>query len=192
MRQPGFTSWQRYAFSQSLHFIFYCLPGFFPGFLELYLIYHLINKIYIMKRSSTAIWHGTGKEGSGKIVTQSQALDHVAYSWKTRFTEEKGTNPEELIAAAHASCYTMKLSFLLTDAGHHPEVIRTNCTITMEDGKINGSNLDVRAKVQGITGAKFEELAQKAKETCPVSMALSIPVSITAVIIDEMVGEATS
>lgn len=145
-----------------------------------------------MKRTATAVWHGTGKEGSGKLATQSKTLDHTPYNWKTRFTEEKGTNPEELIAAAHAGCFTMKLSFVIGEGGHTPEVIRTNCTVSMDDGKITGSHLDVRGKVPGITKEQFESYAEKAKTECMVSKALNLNITLTAVIIDELEKETSS
>jgi lipoyl-dependent peroxiredoxin len=145
-----------------------------------------------MKKTATAVWHGSGKEGSGKLATQSKALDHVPYSWKTRFTEEKGTNPEELVAAAHAGCFSMKLSFVLGEAGHVPEVIRTSCAITLEDGKISESHLDVRAKVPGVSNVQFESYAEKAKNECPISKSLNTKISLTAVIIDELEKETTN
>jgi len=145
-----------------------------------------------MKKTATAVWHGSGKEGSGKLGTQSKALDHVPYSWKTRFTEEKGTNPEELIAAAHAGCFSMKLSFVLGEAGHVPEVIRTSCAISMEGGTITESHLDVHAKVSGVTRDQFENYAEKAKAECPVSKALNFKITLTAVLMDEKQEETTT
>ncbi len=138
-----------------------------------------------MKKSSSATWHGSGKEGYGKLSSQSQALQNVPYKFATRFGDEKGTNPEELIAAAHAGCFTMKLSFVLTEAGHTPEVIKTNCSITLEDGKISGSLLDVHAKVPGLRASDFEKHAEEAKKNCPVSLALNIPIELKASLIDE-------
>jgi osmotically inducible protein OsmC len=145
-----------------------------------------------MKKTATAVWHGSGKEGSGKLGTQSKALDHVPYSWKTRFTEEKGTNPEELIAAAHAGCFSMKLSFVLGEAGHVPEAIHTNCAISLEDGKITESHLNVHAKVPGVSRDQFESYAEKAKSECPVSKALNLKVTLTAVLVDEKQEETTT
>jgi lipoyl-dependent peroxiredoxin len=147
------------------------------------------QKLTHMKRSSSVTWHGSGKEGSGKISTQSKTLASVPYSYSTRFGEEKGVNPEELIAAAHASCYTMKLSFVLGAAGHEPEVIKTTCTVLMEDSVITESHLEVGAKVPGITGAQFEQYAEEAKKTCPVSKALSINITLTAHLTDETVEQ---
>jgi lipoyl-dependent peroxiredoxin len=139
-----------------------------------------------MKRSSSVTWHGSGKEGNGKISTQSKALSSVPYKYATRFGEEKGVNPEELIAAAHASCYSMKLSFVLTEAQHVPELIRTTCTVSMENGVISGSHIDVGARVPGITAAQFENYAEEAKKTCPVSKALNLTITLSAHLTDEV------
>src|SRR5262245_27735569 len=92
--------------------------------------YHIIS--VQMKRSSIAVWHGSGKEGKGTITSQSEALDNAPYAWNSRFSEARGTNPEELIAAAHAGCFTMKLSFLLSDAGYPPDEIETTSTVTLK------------------------------------------------------------
>src|SRR5438132_857732 len=105
----------------------------------------------MFKRSSTAVWKGSGKEGSGTITTQSKLMDHALYKYNTRFAEEKGTNPEELIAAAHAGCFTMKLSFLLGEAGFVPEEIETTASVTLEKSGITDSHLSVKAKVPGIS-----------------------------------------
>ena len=125
-----------------------------------------------MKRSSTAIWYGTGKTGSGKITSQSKALDHAHYAYNTRFEEEKGTNPEELIAAAHAGCFTMKLSFLINEAGFTADEIETKSTVTLEKSGITKSHLSVKAKVPNLVKEKFIECAERAKNECPVSRAL--------------------
>lgn len=133
-----------------------------------------------MKKSSTAIWHGSGKEGSGTITSDSKALDNAPYTWNTRFTEEKGTNPEELIAAAHAGCFTMKLSFLLADAGHPAEEIKTTCTVTLEGSKLSESHLVVNAKVPGMSQQLFLDCAERSKNECPVSKALNLNVTMEA------------
>lgn len=135
-----------------------------------------------MKRTSTAIWYGTGKTGSGKITTQSRALDRAHYAWNSRYEEEKGTNPEELIAAAHAGCFTMKLSFLLNEAGFTADEIETTSTVTLEKSGITGSHLAVKAKVPGLSKEKFDECAERAKKECPVSRALSITISMDALL----------
>jgi osmotically inducible protein OsmC len=133
-----------------------------------------------MKRTATAVWNGSGKDGSGKLSTQSTVLQQVQYSYKSRFEEGTGTNPEELIAAAHSGCYCMKLSFILGAAGFVPESIETTAAIDFENGVVAGSHLSVKAKVPGISEEKFKECADEAKATCPVSKALSIPISMDA------------
>jgi lipoyl-dependent peroxiredoxin len=133
-----------------------------------------------MKRSSTAVWKGSGKEGQGHITSQSQVLDHATYAWNTRFENEKGTNPEELIAAAHSGCFTMKLSFVLGEAGFTPDFIETKSEVTFEGGVISQSHLTVKAMVPGIDKAKFEECAKNAKENCPVSKALNMKITMEA------------
>src|ERR1700704_678599 len=128
-----------------------------------------------MKRYATAQWEGSGKEGKGSVTCQSGVLKDTQYSYKSRFEEGTGTNPEELIAAAHAGCFTMKLSFVLGEAGFTPDVIETTAEVTLEK-VITGSHLVVKAIVPGISAEKFQECAKNAKENCPVSKALSIPV----------------
>lgn len=122
-----------------------------------------------MKRHATAVWNGSGKEGSGHITTQSTVHNKTQYSWKSRFEEGIGTNPEELIAAAHAGCYTMKLSFLLGGAGYTPEHLETQCHITLENGTITKSELALKGKVPGITEEQFKAIAQEAHEACLVA-----------------------
>ena len=138
------------------------------------------------QRKSTAIWHGTGKEGKGDLSSESGALNKISYSWAKRFGDESGTNPEELIAAAHAGCYSMKLSFVLVEAGFTAETIETTATISLEK-VITGSHLEVKANVPGISKEKFEECAENAKANCPVSKALaSIPITLTATLTAEV------
>ena len=117
-----------------------------------------------MKRQATAVWNGSGKEGNGHLTTQSTTLNQTQYSFNSRFAEGVGTNPEELMAAAHAGCFTMKLSFVLGAAGFTPESLETKCTITLEDGVITSSHLQLTAKVPGISPEKFQECAADAKE----------------------------
>ncbi len=135
-----------------------------------------------MKRSSTAVWYGSGKTGSGKISSQSKVLSNIHYAWNTRFEEEKGTNPEELLAAAHASCFTMKLSFLLNETGFTADELETTSTVTLEKTGITESHLDVKAKVPNISKEKFNELAEKAKNECPMSKALSIKITMNVLL----------
>lgn len=133
-----------------------------------------------MKRYGTANWKGTGKEGTGTSSTQSGVLKDTQYSYKSRFEEGIGTNPEELIAAAHASCFTMKLSFVLNAAGFTPDNIDTKCTITLDNGAITESHLEVKAKVPGIDAAKFGEIAADAKANCPISKLLNTNITMEA------------
>ncbi len=122
-----------------------------------------------MKRFATAEWQGTGKEGKGHLSTQSTALDKTQYSYLSRFESGVGTNPEELVAAAHAGCFTMKLTFVLNAGGFTPDKIETRCDITLADGSITESHLSVKASVPGITKAQFDEAVLNAKENCPIS-----------------------
>lgn len=133
-----------------------------------------------MSRHATAIWQGSGKEGKGNLTTQSGVLEKVQYSYKSRFEEGPGTNPEELIAAAHAGCFTMKLSFVLGEAGFTPDEIETKCEITLASGAITKSHLIVKAKVPGIDEQKFKESAENAKANCPVSKLLNTDLSMEA------------
>jgi osmotically inducible protein OsmC len=133
-----------------------------------------------MKRTGTALWNGSGKEGTGKLSTQSTTLQQTQYSYKSRFEEGTGTNPEELIAAAHAGCFSMKFSFILGAAGFVPESIETTAAIDFEKGVLMNSHLTMKAKVPGISQEKFKECADEAKATCPVSKALSIPITLDA------------
>lgn len=130
-------------------------------------------------RTSEATWKGTLREGSGVMKLGSGAYEGD-YTWASRFAEEKGTNPEELIGAAHAGCYSMFLSALLTKAEFPPESIHTTATVHLGDGPtINKIELVTEAKVPGISSEKFSELAQEAKANCPVSKALAAVNEIT-------------
>lgn len=139
-----------------------------------------------MKRFSKANWQGSGKEGKGHLTAQSTVLENTQYSFASRFTEEgKGTNPEELLAAAHAGCFTMKLSFCVDEAGYTATNIDTFCNISLENGVITKSHLSVKAKVPGLTPEKFEKLILDAEANCPVSKALSIPITHDAHLISD-------
>lgn len=133
-----------------------------------------------MKRKATAVWNGTVKDGSGNLSTASTVLDKTQYSFNSRFAEGVGTNPEELLAAAHAGCFTMKLSADLTEAGYTPDELVTDSTVTLGDGKIKKSELVLRAKVPGIPEFEFQEIAQGAKENCPVSKAFNFEITLEA------------
>jgi osmotically inducible protein OsmC len=138
------------------------------------------NKSAHMKRTATAVWNGSGKEGNGNLTTQSSTLNKTPYSYHSRFENGQGTNPEELIAAAHAGCYTMKLSFLLGAAGFTPDSIETQAAIVLDNGKITGSELTVKAKVPGISKEKFQESAEDAKANCLISKLLNTKITLEA------------
>lgn len=133
-----------------------------------------------MKRNATAVWNGSGKEGNGTLTTQSTVLNKAQYSFKTRFEDGIGTNPEELMAAAHAGCFTMKLSFVLGESGFTPDELETSCAITLESGAITKSELTVRGKVPGITAEQFQAAADNAKANCPVSKAYNCDITLDA------------
>ncbi len=137
-----------------------------------------------MKRTASAIWNGTIKEGNGNISTQSTVLNKTQYSFNSRFAEGVGTNPEELIAAAHAGCFNMKLTLDLEAAGFKADTLETTSTVTLDNGTITCSDLVLKAKVPGITNEKFQEVAAGAKAGCPVSRALNLEISLQA----ELVG----
>jgi len=122
-----------------------------------------------MKRHATAVWSGTGKEGNGHLTTQSTVLNQTQYSYLSRFENGIGTNPEELVAAAHAGCFTMKLSFVLNAAGFTASNIETRCEITLDSGSITESHLSVKASVPGISKEQFDAAVADAKENCPIS-----------------------
>ena len=131
-------------------------------------------------RNATAVWNGGGKEGIGNLPTQSDVLSKTQYSFKSRFEEGVGTNPEELVAAAHAGCFTMKLSFSLGEAGFTPDEIETRCDITFKDGAITESHLTVKATVPGIDKEKFEACAKDAEQNCPISKLLNTNITMEA------------
>ncbi len=132
-----------------------------------------------MKRTATAHWAGTGKDGSGHLTTDSKTLNATPYSYLSRFESGAGTNPEELIAAAHAGCFTMKLTFLLSSAGFTATTLDTQCAITLENGKVTSSQLQLVAQVAGISQDKFEELANEAKLNCPISQLLNTTINLS-------------
>jgi lipoyl-dependent peroxiredoxin len=135
-----------------------------------------------MKRKATAVWNGSGKEGNGHLTTQSSVLNKTQYSFNSRFAEGIGTNPEELVAAAHAGCFAMKLSFVLGEAGFTPEELSTDCTITLDlgSGTITQAQLVLKAKVPGISQEKFKACAEDAKANCPISKLLNASISLEA------------
>ena len=141
------------------------------------------------KRYADAVWHGGLEGGKGAMSTpQSGLFANQNYSFKTRFGDEKGTNPEELLAAAHAGCFSMALSAVLGKAGFPPDSIQTRAEVTMEPGMdpgptITGVILVVNAKVPGISPEEFEEIAESAKAGCVISRALGVPVTMSAMLV---------
>lgn len=133
-----------------------------------------------MKRNATAVWNGSLKEGAGHLSTQSGTLVKTQYSFKSRFEEGVGTNPEELVAAAHSGCFTMQLSAFITEGGFEIESIETKCDINLLEGKIVSSHLTVRAKIEGISNEVFQELVTKAEKNCPISKLFNTEISSDA------------
>ena len=139
-----------------------------------------------MQRSATAIWNGTLKDGQGSISTPSGTLNNAPYSFLTRFENAKGTNPEELIGAAHAGCFAMALSAQLSTMNFTPASIQTTATVSLEKldagWTISKVHLDLHARIPGITQAAFESAAASAKANCPVSRLFKAEISLTAVL----------
>ena len=136
-----------------------------------------------MVRKINAIWKGDGANGNGILNVQSKAFKDMPYSFKTRFENdngELGTNPEELIAAALAGCFNMKLSFVLNEAGYSPDELNTDAALTFEDGKFVSIILNLKGKVSGISIEKFQELAEEAKRDCPVSGVLDCTIILNS------------
>ena len=136
-----------------------------------------------MKRKINAIWKGDGADGNGILTAQSGAFKNMPYTFKTRFENDNGTlgtNPEELIAAALAGCFNMKLSFVLNEANFNPQELNTDAVLTFEDGKVLSIDLNLKAKVPSITQDKFIELADDAKNNCPVSGVLNCKITLDA------------
>jgi len=137
-----------------------------------------------MIRKARAQWRGTGKDGNGDLTTDSGVLSNTPYSFKTRFENERGTNPEELIAAAHAGCFTMALAFQLQNAGFTPTALTTEAAVTLEKEdsgfRVTRSALTLQAQVPEIDQAKFQELAKAAKDGCPISKLLKADITLEA------------
>jgi osmotically inducible protein OsmC len=147
-----------------------------------------------MVRKASAVWNGSLKEGKGTISTDSKVLSNAQYSFSTRFENGIGTNPEELIAAAHAGCFTMALSGQLTSAGIIPESLETTAAVTMEKLEagftITKVHLDVTGKIPGADAAAFEKAAQNAKAGCPISRLLKAEITMTAKLAGERASSA--
>ncbi len=137
-----------------------------------------------IKRNASAKWQGSGKDGTGSLTTQSGVLKEAPYGFNARFGDGKGTNPEELIAAAHAGCFSMASAFQLSGAGHPPDSLDCDANLTMEQipggWKIAAIHLVLKAKVPGLDDAKFQELVKGAKENCPVSKVLNADITLDA------------
>ena len=135
-------------------------------------------------RKAKAVWRGTGKDGEGQLTSDSGVLSSTPYSFKTRFENEKGTNPEELIAAAHAGCFTMALAFQLQGAGFTPTELTTEAAVSLDkdgDGfKVSKSALTLTASIPNIDKAKFDELAGNAEKGCPISKLLNTEITLSA------------
>ena len=140
-----------------------------------------------IKRHASAAWHGSGKEGTGSLTTQSATLKDTPYGFQSRFGDGKGTNPEELIAAAHAGCFSMATAFQLSGAGHPPESLHCEATLTMDQVPggftISAVHLTLKAKVPGIDSDTFLRLAGEAKANCPVSKVLNADITLEATLV---------
>ena len=136
-----------------------------------------------MKRNATAVWAGSLKEGEGKITTQSNVLSNTQYSFRTRFEQGNGTNPEELIAAAHAGCFTMQLTAYINEVGYSVASIETKCDIDFQDGSVVGSHLSVVARIDDIETDEFQQLVTKAETNCPISRLLNTAITSSATLV---------
>ena len=139
-----------------------------------------------MKRKAYVVWRGDGENGSGELTTGSGAIQKLPYDFKMRFKNDDGklgTNPEELIAAAHAGCFNMKLSFVLNENGFSPESLETESVLTFVDGIVESIELSLSAKVPDISDEKFNECAEEAKENCPISGLLNCKISLYSTLI---------
>lgn len=135
-----------------------------------------------MQRTAIAEWKGDFKEGTGTLTSQSNALNKTPYSFNTRFADGGGTNPEELIAAAHAGCFTMSVDLKLTQRRLHPEMLKTVATVDLDAAalKITGIHLELTGKVSGLREEEFEAIAKDAQKTCIISRILSVPITMNA------------
>jgi lipoyl-dependent peroxiredoxin len=142
-----------------------------------------------MIRTSTATWHGNGRDGKGTLTSQSGVLSGTSFGYKSRFEDGLGTNPEELLAASHAGCFTMAVAFGLQVAGFTPADLETEAAVSLEpDGEaysIKRSALTLRGRVPGIANDKFQEIARSAEKNCPISRALKAEVTLTATLLED-------
>jgi osmotically inducible protein OsmC len=131
-----------------------------------------------MKRTAKAVWKGNLKEGKGNLTTKSETLNQTNYSYHSRFENGAGTNPEELIAAAHAGCFTMALSHMLQEAGYTADELHTDCSVDFQDQEIKESHLNVTASVSGIERDEFDKIINSAKTDCPISKVLDTEITL--------------
>jgi osmotically inducible protein OsmC len=136
-----------------------------------------------MIRTANAVWNGAGKDGSGHLTTKSTVLNKTQYSFNSRFENGIGTNPEELIAAAHAGCFAMKLSFVLGEAGFTPKTLDVTCEITFENGSVTKSHLILKAAIDGISKEVFDASVVDAEKNCPISQLLKTEISCEATLV---------
>lgn len=136
-----------------------------------------------IKRSATAHWEGSGKTGNGTLSTQSTVLNSTQYSYNTRFEDGVGTNPEELVGAAHAGCFSMKLAFVLQAAGFTADSIDTKATVILDNGAISDVHLETSVKVAGVTQTQLEEYTADAKANCPISKSLTSNITLTTTLL---------
>ncbi|GAB3997434.1 OsmC family protein [Spirosoma daeguense] len=141
---------------------------------------HTLMKI---TRNASANWAGTGKDGKGTLTTASTVLNQTQYSFNTRFADGIGTNPEELIAAAHAGCFAMQLAFNIQQAGFAADSLDVKCAVTLEDSGITSSKLTLTASVPGLDKAKFDELVDHAEHNCPISKLFNTTISVDATLV---------
>jgi osmotically inducible protein OsmC len=132
-----------------------------------------------MKRNAQAHWQGTGKDGKGHLTTQSNVLNKTQYSFSSRFEQGIGTNPEELVAAAHSGCFTMKLAFILQAANYTAKDLITDCVITLDNGSISSSQLTLKATIDGVSDEEFGKMVKDAEENCPISKLLNTEISVS-------------
>jgi osmotically inducible protein OsmC len=134
-------------------------------------------------RNAQAIWEGTGKDGKGILTTESTVLNNTQYSFSSRFESGVGTNPEELIAAAHAGCFAMKLSFVLNEMGFTANKLDTKCDVTFDNGKITKSHLVLKADIPNISSEDFAKATDNAKANCPISVSLTAEITLDATLV---------
>lgn len=134
-------------------------------------------------RKASAHWAGTGKDGKGNLTTASTVLNQTQYSFNTRFADGIGTNPEELVAAAHAGCFAMQLAFNIQQAGFTAVALDVSCAITLEDSGITSSKLTLTASVPGLDPTKFTELVDHAEHNCPISKLFNTTISVDATLV---------